>query len=444
MAPRVLLSRGRRRAETTLATRTRRSGGQRVLRRPADAKGCSGGGVLRRPAAATPAFGSRSLFQGRRRASVPVESLLAEFSAAHVASPSGDGLPGPLLRKSRRRLLRIATDERAEEASAAASLLIYSEALAERGVAEDFRVMAAGLEARRRLIKRFGRSRWDDKRVSACELLRAVEGADARRLSVLHRLVSLAAGLKHGGRSSELSVIASATVAALMKHGSENCCGLCFAKWCEADRAVVVPSCGHALHADCFWALVTGPCVPSYRGRCRTCRRPHRWGRMARANLRCTLAAASAAALACAMGARARELGVESGGENGIAGESGAAGSVASTAAGVGGGGNENSACFPPPYVVAELCVCVAAEIGEGVGTFGLHRSTTARAAAEASAVAVWDELRAECGQRNMKPLVSRRMDRQVRDALTRAVAIAGAIAAFDEAEVELANDNTS
>lgn len=264
----------------------------------------------------------------------------------------------------RRRLLRIA--ERAhlqsDAAAAATSLLLYTEALSGHGDARDSRVMAAALSTRQRIILRVGRAVWDSRRITGDELLAVLTahgGCGARRLSVLHRLVSLACGHKHGPPSEELTILSNAVVAALRSADIRSCCGICLEEWAPADR-VLVPQCGHALHADCFWALIGGPCAPGNRGRCRTCRTPHRWGPLARSNLVCTLAGAAAVAFAAAPAPIA-------------------------------------------PEEAAELCLRIDEELGEQPGQLSRVGGPAA----------VWHELKNECSRRG-EPFV-RSVDERVR-----------------------------
>ena len=228
--------------------------------------------------------------------------LVTEF-AAIAACIASESAPGPRLRGFRRRLLQLARGP-GREAVPACALLLCTEALACGGNARDAAVVAAAVEIRRQLLAELGRERWDELRATGGELVRALLGrgaASPRRLSVLHRVLSLVSGLKHGAPLEELALLSRATAAALRLEDAEGCCGICLASWGEdGDHRVLVPRCGHALHADCFWRLVLAPCAQAYRGRCRTCRQPLLWGPLARSNLRCTLAAALASGVATA------------------------------------------------------------------------------------------------------------------------------------------------
>jgi len=96
-----------------------------------------------------------------------------------------------------------------------------------------------------------------------------------------------------------LAELSEAVVAALRRGDADGACAICLARWAEGHKALVPAPCGHAVHVDCFWALVTGPRVSaSYVGCCRSCRAPHCWGPLALSNLVCTLVAAVAPALA--------------------------------------------------------------------------------------------------------------------------------------------------
>lgn len=228
-------------------------------------------------------------------------ALLLDYATLSAAI-KGEPRPGPRLRAFRRRLLRLARSaepSQATVASAAASLLLYTEALSADGTPRDAETMEAAVEVRRNLIATLGRTRWDSARIQGGELVKALEElgvAQPRRLSVLHRLVSVAGGQKHGQPSLELVALGTALASALRRVDPEGACGVCLEHWAPSDRALV-PVCGHAVHADCFWAMLVGPSVQSYRGRCRTCRAPYRWGPMARSNLRCMLAATIASSL---------------------------------------------------------------------------------------------------------------------------------------------------
>eukprot|EP00435_Cladocopium_sp_Y103_P013029 s5514_g3.t1 len=77
---------------------------------------------------------------------------------------------------------------------------------------------------------------------------------------------------------------------------AQGACPICLAGW-RADDSVLVLSCNHVLHVDCFWKMITAAGSDALRGRCRVCRAPVHWGPVARSNLRCILASALAAAL---------------------------------------------------------------------------------------------------------------------------------------------------
>ncbi|CAJ1365839.1 unnamed protein product [Effrenium voratum] len=96
--------------------------------------------------------------------------------------------------------------------------------------------------------------------------------------------------------SAELQALSSATAKAVCRADPEGACPICLLSWKE-DDSVLVLSCNHVLHVDCFWKMITSGCSEVTRGRCRVCRTPVHWGPVARSNLRCTLGSALAAAL---------------------------------------------------------------------------------------------------------------------------------------------------
>ncbi|CAE8590362.1 unnamed protein product [Polarella glacialis] len=229
------------------------------------------------------------------------EQLLVEFAAVAKLEPGRGTSRGRAGRRARllRSLLAIARDLRRKDAAAACSLLIYSEALEPEGLESPEAVAVEAVAARRRLLNRGGRKLWDQGRISGQELLEVLPNASARCLCLLQRLVSLASGRKHGEPSPELAAMALATAAAVLRSDPEGSCAICLEAWSPTAR-LLVPSCGHTLHVDCFWAMIAGPCSQAMRGLCRTCRRPSIWSPLARSNLRCTLtSAASAAAARC-------------------------------------------------------------------------------------------------------------------------------------------------
>lgn len=199
--------------------------------------------------------------------------------------------PSPRLRAFRRRLLKHAKEATPETASVAASLLVYTEALASVGTERDDRTMEEGLNTLEDLMERLGSPRWDRLRVGGPELAAALERPSPWQLSALSRLVSLASGSKHVA-TAEMQEMSAAVPAALMRDDVPEC-AICLQGWQRQDK-VVVPMCGHALHADCFWQLALLS-QGDARGRCPSCLQPFRWGPLARSNLRCTMATAAGA-----------------------------------------------------------------------------------------------------------------------------------------------------
>mmetsp|Transcript_53370 Transcript_53370/g.98693 ORF Transcript_53370/g.98693 Transcript_53370/m.98693 type:complete len:360 (-) Transcript_53370:117-1196(-) len=204
-----------------------------------------------------------------------------------------------------------------EAAAASLSLVLYTEALADKGTQKDSEVMLEAATLRKSFIGACGAGRWDEARVAGGHLLEALKAASvptpqadwteqaalrrARQLSVLHRLVSLAAGLKDGCVSRELSAMAAATVMAVRTADPTGCCAICLGTWVPEEpelgahaSPVLVMSCGHVYHVDCYWHLICAE-QNGLRGQCRICLSNVSWGPLARANLRCTLAAAAAA-----------------------------------------------------------------------------------------------------------------------------------------------------
>jgi len=177
---------------------------------------------------------------------------------------------------------------------------LYTESLARGGTARDGSIMASAVDARRQLLLRLGCKRWDEERITGDELLVALKKSgrvNPRRLSVLHRLISLVTGRKTKSPSEELSKFSMAVTDAVREADPEGACGICLSRW-ELGDTIIVPSCGHSMHADCFWKLVAAPCSAGYRGGCcRTCRRSQWWGPLVRANLHCTLLATAESAL---------------------------------------------------------------------------------------------------------------------------------------------------
>lgn len=268
----------------------------------------------------------------------PLRQRLMQSFAELVKAAPLTGVPPRKLQKLRKTLLEIARDARRRDAAAACSLLLFTEVLADpppHAVAvatglpqapdEDGRVsigacccpslpgcpkseaeQAQAFQAaatRLRLMDIKGREGWDAERVTAQELLEAIPEATPRQLCVLHRLVSLAAGKKHGAPSPELAALSGAAAAAQKQRDPEGCCCVCLTPW-SSGSPILVFSCGHALHVDCFGSLVSSPAAPALRGRCRTCKQPTYWGPLTGGNLRCTMAAAGATsfARACTQG----------------------------------------------------------------------------------------------------------------------------------------------
>eukprot|EP00931_Biecheleriopsis_adriatica_P050230 TRINITY_DN29073_c0_g1_i2.p1 TRINITY_DN29073_c0_g1~~TRINITY_DN29073_c0_g1_i2.p1 ORF type:complete len:331 (+),score=62.97 TRINITY_DN29073_c0_g1_i2:128-994(+) len=201
----------------------------------------------------------------------------------------------PPLTNLRQTLFSLARDLRYKEAATACSLLLYSEALT--GSDEGDSMTQKAVQARHRLLDHLGRKRWDERRVTGQELLQLLPDASPHCLCLCQRLVSLVSGRKHGPPSAELTSLATAITAAVRLQDKQGACAICLERWSANDR-LLVPQCGHALHVDCFWSMITGPSSEGLRGHCRTCRERTRWGPLARANLRCTLSSAAAAAVA--------------------------------------------------------------------------------------------------------------------------------------------------
>lgn len=186
------------------------------------------------------------------------------------------------------------SNPRRYDAPAACSLMLFSEALP--GHVNLCDVLEA-IDYHQAIRKHIGDERWEERRVRADELLKKLQGAKVspRSFSLLHRAVSVACA-KKDGPSEELKALSSATSKAVCDKDPEGACPICLAGW-RADDSVLVLSCNHVLHVDCFWKMITAAGSDALRGRCRVCRAPVHWGPVARSNLRCILASALAAAL---------------------------------------------------------------------------------------------------------------------------------------------------
>jgi len=248
--------------------------------------------------------------------------LLAQFQKlANAACQSdhrlsSDPAVGRQLRAYRQRLMTLAKGHNAymkgqDAVAASISLVLYTEALANQGNQRDVEVLMEAAMLRKNFIAAHGVGRWDQERVDSRQLIDALLGAAepplqvawteqaalrrARQLSVLHRLVSLAAGAKNDCASRELSAMSIATVKAVCVADPGGCCSICLGEWAAqgAQSPVIVLSCGHVFHVDCFWRIIRST-QSGLRGQCRICRALVSWGPLARGNLRCTLAAAAA------------------------------------------------------------------------------------------------------------------------------------------------------
>ncbi|CAE7491018.1 unnamed protein product [Symbiodinium natans] len=163
------------------------------------------------------------------------------------------------------------------------------------------------VELCRALRARLGREGWEQRRVYAKDVLdqlKDVTEVPPRFFSVLQRTVSVAC-VRKDGPSEELQSVRKATAAAVCNADPEGPCPICLAKWTPQDSLVVL-SCHHVLHADCFWRVTMSSGAESLRGRCRICTQASFWGPVARSNFRCMLSSAWAAALV-----RQREAGGE-------------------------------------------------------------------------------------------------------------------------------------
>lgn len=292
--------------------------------------------ILRRPAASV---------LGTSWGELRCSKLLARFAELHGEMPY-EVPPTEAVREFRGQLLQLASSRTHKVACVAISLLLYSEALSCEGTPSDQRVMVAGARERLKLIERIGRARWDGLRVSGNELLvslRSCAEPTARRLSVLSRLVSMASGWKHGAPSAELTELRRAVAAALQQasqHGGVAAqCAVCLNDWGSEDSAIVL-KCLHAVHTDCFWGLMMSHHAAAYRGRCRTCKADPGWGRLARSNIRCSVASALAASVVSAYDSE--EFGA-----------------------------HELDAWMPP--FVAKMCERMGSELPERTGAAGAH-----------------------------------------------------------------------
>eukprot|EP00439_Symbiodinium_sp_Y106_P069251 s773_g11.t2 len=180
------------------------------------------------------------------------------------------------------------------DAVAACSLLLYSEALPGGPTGGS----TQGAKLCQALRQRLGREGWEQRRVHAKDMLQRLKDAHEvppRFYSVLQRTVSVACVHKDGP-SSELQSLIAATAAAVCRCDPEGSCPICLARWTPEDSLIVL-SCDHVLHVDCFWKVIMSSGAETLRGCCRICTQRSHWGPVARGNFRCMLCSAAAAAL---------------------------------------------------------------------------------------------------------------------------------------------------
>ncbi|CAE7732581.1 unnamed protein product, partial [Symbiodinium necroappetens] len=67
------------------------------------------------------------------------------------------------------------------------------------------------------------------------------------------------------GPSSELQSLIAATAAAVCRCDPEGSCPICLARWTPEDSLIVL-SCHHVLHVDCFWKVIMSSGAETLRG----------------------------------------------------------------------------------------------------------------------------------------------------------------------------------
>ncbi|CAK9001984.1 unnamed protein product [Durusdinium trenchii] len=149
------------------------------------------------------------------------------------------------------------------DAPAACSLMLFSEALP--GHVNLCDVLEA-IDYHHYVRGEIGSDRWEERRVNAHELLEKLKNVEVspRSFSVLHRAVSVACAWKDGP-SEELKALSLATAKAVCQRDPEGACPICLLGW-QPEDSVLVLSCNHVLHVDCFWKMITAAGSDALRG----------------------------------------------------------------------------------------------------------------------------------------------------------------------------------